>query len=120
MAEVVASTQRDARNAWASDYPFESQNNGLGISLACTTTSGTSSRTALVGSGTVMMFTNVSTDTAYVAWGYSSITATTSYYPILPGTKEVVTISGDSTITHVAGITSSWTATILVHRGYGN
>lgn len=115
-----AATQRDARSAWLSDYPFESVNGGLGIALACTTSSGTSSRTALVGTGSVLMFTNVSDVVAYVAWGDSSVTATTSYFPVLPGTKEVVTISTESTITHVAGITGSGTATVLVHKGHGN
>lgn len=119
MAEFAA-TQRDARSAWLSDYPFDSQNNGLGVVLSCTTSSGTSSRTALVGTGGVLMLTNVSDVVAYVAFGDSSITATTAYYPVLPGTKEVITLSTESTITHVAGITSSGTATVLAHRGYGN
>ena len=116
-----AATQRDARSAWLSDYPFESQNGGLGVSLACTTSSG-STRAALVGSGSVLMLTNVSTETAYIAWGDSSITATTSYFPLLPGTKEIVTLSteGGTSTTHVAGITASGTATVIVHRGYGN
>lgn len=119
MAEFAA-TPRDARSAWLSDYPFETPNGGLGVALSCTTSSGTSSRTALVGSGTVVMLTNVSDVVAYVALGDSSVTATTSYFPVLPGTKEIVTISGDLTVTHAAGITGSSTATVLVHRGYGS
>lgn len=117
---MFASTYRDARAAWVSDYPFESVNGGLGVSLACTTTSGTSSRTALVGSGPVVMLTNTGSSTAFIALGDSSITATTSYYPVLPGTKEIITLNQDTTPTHVAGITDSGSSTVLVHRGYGN
>lgn len=119
MSEFAA-TQREARSAWLSDYPFESQTGGVGVSLSCTTSSGTSSRSALVGSGSVLMITNVSTDTAYIAWGDSSVTATTACYPILPGSKEVLTLSNDTDTTHVAGTTLSGTAIVLVHRGYGN
>lgn len=119
MAEFAA-TQRDARSAWLSDYPFETPNGGLGIVLSCTTSSGTSSRTALVGSGSVVMVTNVSDVVAYVALGDSSVTATTAYFPILPGTKEILTVSGDLTITHAAGITGSGSATVLVHKGHGS
>lgn len=119
MAEFAA-TPRDARSAWLSDYPFESVNGGLGVVLSCTTSSGTSSRTALVGTGSVVMITNVSDVVAYIALGDSSVTATTSYFPILPGTKEVVSVSSDITATHVAGITGSGTATVLVHKGHGS
>ena len=115
-----AATQRDARSAWISSYPFESTNGGLGVAVACTSSSGTSSRTALVGNGSVLMLTNVGDVTAYIALGDSSVTATTSYYPVLPGTKEIVSISLESSITHVAGITASGSATVLVHKGYGN
>lgn len=115
-----AATQRDARSAWLSDYPFESQNGGLGVVVSCTSSSGTSSRVALVGTGSVLMLTNVSDVVAYVAWGDSSVTATTAYFPVLPGTKEVVTISADSSVTHIAGITASGTATVLAHKGHGN
>lgn len=114
-----AATQRDARSAFLSDYAFESQNGGLGVSLSCTSSSGTSSRTALVGSGSVLMLTNVSDVVAYVAWGDSSVAATASYYPLLPGTKEIVTISQEIAVTHIAGITASGTATVLAHKGYG-
>lgn len=119
MAEFAA-TPRDARSAWLSDYPFESVNGGLGVALACTTTSGTSSRTALVGSGSVIIVTNVSDVTAYIAIGDSSVTATTSYYPILPLTKETLTLSAENTATHAAGITGSGSATVLIHKGYGS
>ena len=119
MAEFAA-TQRDARSAWLSDYPFESLNGGLGVSLSCTTSSGSSSRTALVGTGSVLLLANVGEVTIYVAWGDSSVTATTSYFPVLPQTKEIISLNLDSTITHVAGITSTGTATLLVHRGFGN
>ena len=119
MAEFAA-TQRDARSAWLSDYPFETTNGGMGVVLSCTTSSGTSSRTALVGTGSVVMITNVSDVVAYIALGDSSVTATTAYFPILPGTKEILTLSGDITVTHAAGITGSSTATVLVHKGHGN
>lgn len=115
MAEFAA-TQRDARSAWLSDYPFEIGNGGLGATLTCTSTS---ARTALVGTGSVLMLTNISDVVAYVALGDSSVTATTAYFPVLPGTKEVISINADAGYTHAAGITSSGTASVLIHRGYG-
>lgn len=115
-----AATQREARSAWLSDFPFESTNGGLGVSLACTTTSGTSSRTALVGIGNTVMLTNTGSVTAYVAFGTSSVVATTAYYPVLPGSKEILSLSDETAPTHVAAITDSGTTTLLVHKGYGN
>lgn len=117
----VANRQQEAKAAWTSSYPFDSANGGLGVRLACTTSSGTSSRTALVGTGNVMIFTNVGDVVAYVAWGDSSIVATTSYFPVMPGDQlPPVTIPDDGSVTHVAGITESGSADLLVHRGWGN
>jgi hypothetical protein len=113
----AANTQREARAAWISAYPFESANGCLGVAISATTSS---SRAALVGSGNVLVLTNVGDVTVYVALGDSSITATTSYYPILPGTKETMTLPDDGSLTYVAGITASGSATLLAHRGFGN
>lgn len=115
-----ASTQRDARVSYLSAYPFESRNNWLGIALACTSSSGTSSRTAMVGSGSVVTICNTGTVTAFVALGTSSVTATTACYPILPGTKEILSVSEGESMDYAAGITASGTTTLSIHRGYGN
>lgn len=116
----VASAQREAKNAWTSAYPFESLTSGLGVRLSCTTTSGTTSRTALVGTGNMMILTNEGDVTVYVAWGTSSVVATTSYYPILAGTKEAVSLPADDSATHIAAITATGTATLFAHKGFGN
>lgn len=114
-----ASTQREARIAHLTPYPFESRNGGLGIRLTCDASSGTTSRTALVGSGYVAVVCNTGDVTAYVAFGTSSIVATTSYYPVLPGTKEVIVLSEGEGITHAAGITASGSTYVSVCLGFG-
>ena len=116
----TANTQRDAGSAWVSGFPFLIKNGGIGATAACTSSSGTSSRTALVGEGNVLMLTNDGDVTIYVAWGSSSIVATTAFFPLLAGTKEPVSIPEGETITHFAGITAAGTSTLVVQRGYGN
>jgi len=119
MAAGPASTQRDARQNWISAYPFELITGGLGVSLSCSTSS---TRAALVGIGNALVVTNSGTVTAWMALGTSTITATTSYMPILAGTVSIFTIPADEldSVTHVAAITSSGTTTLNVNRGYGN
>ncbi len=129
MQTAISNTQGEARNSWLSAYPYEILHNGLGARIACTASSGTSSRTALVypteapaslpypNTATI---TNVGSVVGYVALGTSSVEGTTSCYPILPGTKETVTIPSNASWTHAAGITDTGTTTLLIHLGFGN
>lgn len=120
MAGGPASTQRDARQNWVSAYPFELISGGLGAYLACTSTS---ARVALPGIGNAVVVTNTGSSNAWFALGSSSVTATTSYVPILAGTSSIYTIPSDEldTVTHAAGITLSGETTSLnFNRGYGN
>lgn len=113
---MYASKQQEARSAWVSPYPFEMKNGGLGVLLTCT---GTSSRIALVGDGNALVLTNNGQSTAWLAWGDSTITATTSYFPVPAGCQITVMLPQGETPTHMAGITTGATVTVNVHRGHG-
>lgn len=110
-----AATEREARQAFVSYYPFELANGGLGISLSATTSS---SRAALVGDGRQVLVTNTGNVEAYVFFGDVTAVATTACVTILPGIPYTLTIPVDAT--HAACITASGTTTVQITRGYGN
>lgn len=115
-----ASTPGQARAYWITPYAFEPSGGGLGVLLSCTTTSGTSSRTALEGDGNSFAISNTGDVWGHVAFGTSSVVATTAYLAIPP--RAVLTISlvaRDVEWTHVAGITASGSTTIQISRGFG-
>lgn len=115
-----ASSQQQARAYWITPYAFEPSGGGLGISLACTTTSGTSSRTALVGEGNSFVISNTGSVWAHVAFGSSTIVATTACMAVPPGTCLTVSLNPrDTDWTHAAGITASSTTTLQITRGFG-
>lgn len=59
---------------------------------------------------------NAGTVAAFISWGGSGVTATTSTgVAIAPGTVEVLTLNG----AYVAGITASGTATLYITEGSG-
>lgn len=113
-----ANSPGQARAYWITPFPFQPSGGGLGVSLACTTTS---SRVALVGVGNTLVISNTGTEWGHVLFGDSSATATTACMAIPPGT--VVTISlndpKETEWTHVAGITAAGTTTIQISRGFG-
>lgn len=115
----TASTQQQARATWVTPYAFEPSGGGLGINMAATTTSGTSSRTALVGSGNVICVSNEGLVGAFLALGDSSVTATTSCLYLQPGTTQTFALSEIATPTHAAVITRSSSTNIQITRGYG-
>ena len=110
------STQADARHAWSSPYGFQATNGFLGVRLSATTAS---SRAQLVGSGSSLVLTNPGSVECYVALGGSSVTATTSHFPVLPGTQTTLSLPEDASDTWVAVITASRSSTLLAHLGYG-
>ena len=115
-----ASTPGQARAYWITPYAFEPSGGGLGVSLACTTSSGTTSRTALVGEGNSFAISNMGDVWVHVAFGDSSIIATTAYMAILPRTTVTISLNARATEwTHVAGITTTGTATVQITRGFG-
>lgn len=118
-----ANSPGQARAYWITPYPFEPSGGGLGVSLSCTTTSGTSSRTALVGTGNTFVISNTGEVWGFVAFGDSSIAATTAYMAIPPGASVTISLvapdRGATEWTHVAGITASGTTTIQISRGFG-
>lgn len=116
-----ASSQQQARQYWITPYAFEPSGGGLGVSLALTTTSGVSSRTALVGTGNSFVISNTGNDWAHIAFGDSSIVATTACMAIPPGASVTISLNGprETEWTHVAGITASGTTTIQISRGFG-
>jgi hypothetical protein len=115
----VAGTQDQAKNAWTTPYAFESMNGGLGRRLTPGTGTGTSSRVTLLGEGNALSLHNKGSVTVYVAWGNSSVVATTAHWGVDPGVKEVVSLPKDGSATHVAAITDTGESVVLVHRGYG-
>lgn len=92
---------------------------GTGKTLSA---SSTSSRvqlhaSAAGGGGRSVYIYNAGPEAAFVRAGDSTVVATTADYPIAPGIAVIVS-GGNST--HVAGITSSGTATISAISGQGN
>lgn len=116
-----ASSQQQARQYWITPYAFEPSGGGLGVSLACTTSSGSSSRAALVGSGNAFVISNTGIEWGNVAFGDSSVVATTAYMAIPPGTSVTISVNAPREVewTHVAGITAIGTTTIQISRGFG-
>jgi hypothetical protein len=115
-----ANSPGQARAYWITPYAFEPSGGGLGISLACTSSSGTSSRTALVGEGNSFVISNTGSVWAHIAFGTSSIVATTAYMAIPPGTCVTISLNARNTEwTHAAGITESGTTTLQITRGFG-
>lgn len=103
------------------DALFVPQNGGLGVLLTCTTSSGTSSRTALPSprEGSVFCINNLSADPVSLAFGDSSVVATTSYAMYQPGTTYlgVPNARGSGAPTHVAGITLANTVYVQITAG---
>lgn len=117
MSNGYAATPRDARQAFVSVYPFEMVNGGLGNLLSLDTDTGTSSRQALVGEGPQVMITNKGLYPAHLAFGNSSVVATTAWVCVMPGIPYTLTIP--EATTHVAGVADAATK-VQITRGYGN
>lgn len=85
------------------------------VSLVAGTSTG---NVALAGAGSVLEIQNAGTVTAFVTLGTgSSVTAATTDYPVLGGMSKLIGI-GDS-ITYVAAITGTGSATLYFTRGEG-
>lgn len=98
---------------------FKLTNGAVGVSLSATSTS---SRAAIVGNGDTLVVSNPGDKWAYLVLGNSTVTATTSGYPIPPGTQQDFLLDDGAayaTAPYAAAITSgSDTTTVLVHRGF--
>ncbi len=104
--------------------PIYFTNDGTGVALACTDSSG-STRVALVGDGDCLVVTNVGVFIGYLALGDNTITAvapgSTASYPVLVHTKEdQIIIDKDSPFhaaPYVAGVCKTGeSTTLIVHR----
>jgi len=84
----------------------------VNVSLAVTTTTG---RVAVSGTGSVLRLANVSSVECFVTVGDSTVTATTTDFPI-PG-NTVVFMEIPNIATNVAAITAATTTTLRVSRG---
>lgn len=113
-----ANSPGQARAYWITPFAFQPSGGGLGVSLSCTTTSG---RTALVGIGNSFVISNTGDLWAHIAFGDSSVVATTAYMPVPPGTSITISLNDpkETEWTHVAGITASGSTTIQISRGFG-
>lgn len=91
---------------------------GLGTSLSCT---GSSSRSALSNptGGSVYAINNTGTDNVFLAFGDSSIVATSSYQCFPPGITlmAIPNARGSGAPTYVAGITGGTTIVVQVTPG---
>jgi hypothetical protein len=115
-----ANSPGQARSYWLTPYAFEPSGGGLGISLSCGAATGTSSRTALVGEGNSFVISNTGSVWGHVAFGSSTVVATTAYLGIPPGTTVTISLNARNTEwTHAAGITSTGTTTLQISRGFG-
>lgn len=116
-----ANSPNQARAYWITPFAFQPSGGGLGVSLSCGAATGTSSRTALVGVGNTFVISNTGTVWAHVAFGDSSVVATTAYMPVPPGVPVTISLNDprEAEWTHVAGITVVGTTTIQISRGFG-
>lgn len=88
---------------------------GATVALACTTTTG--SVALNLPAGQQLIVTNLGPDLAYIAVGTTGVTATTSGFPVLPGTQ--IAISLPINTTFVAGICPTSTAALRLSSGDG-
>lgn len=87
---------------------------GASATLSASNTTG---RVALGGSGFQVLIYSAGSATTFIAFGDSTVTATTSGIAIPSGFNRIFTIPAGAT--HVAGITASSTATVYFTRGDG-
>jgi hypothetical protein len=85
------------------------------VSLSCTVAS--ASVALNLPASQQLTITNLGPDIAYVAMGGSTVVATTSGFPVLPGTQITVTIA--QTWTFLAAICPTSTGTLLLTSGDG-
>lgn len=92
---------------------------GASVTLAATTTSGTSSATALpLPTNRQVLVSNAGTVAAFVQFGTSTVEAlVATSLPVLAGSNLVLTLP--AAVTHVAAITGTSTATVYVTVGHG-
>jgi hypothetical protein len=91
------------------------------ISLAVTSSTGAAKLTN-VNPQAVRVY-NAGTAVAFIKAGDSTVTAATTDLPIAPGVVEVLDMKatfGTAPLTHIAGITSSGTATVYFTCGQGS
>lgn len=97
---------------------FVPQNGGLGASLACTAAS---SRVAFPSptEGSVFCINNLGTDYVYLAFGDSSVVATTSHLAFPPGLSymAIPNARGGGAPTYFAGITGGAAITVQISAG---
>lgn len=87
---------------------------GGNFSLSVTTTTG---NVAITGAGTTLRLANVTAQECFVAFGASTVVATTGGFSMPGNTQMLVTIPSGTT--HVAAITASSTTTLRIARGDG-
>lgn len=116
-----ANSPGQARAYWITPFAFQPSGGGLGVSLPCGTATGTSSRTELVGVGNSFVVSNTGDVWGHLAFGDSSVVATTAYMGIPPGTSVTISLNDpkDAEWTHAAGITASGSTTLQISRGFG-
>lgn len=78
--------------------------------------SSSSARVQLGTTGTSVVIENIGATDAFLAFGTSSVTATTAGYSLRSGTSKVFNLPASS---YVAAITSSSTTTIAITQGFG-
>lgn len=90
---------------------------GATVSLSCTTSTG---RAAInLPAGQQLVITNLGPDLTYIAIGTVAITATTSGFPVLPGSQITITLPLSIAAPYVAGICPTSTSTLKLSSGDG-
>lgn len=93
------------------------QANGATVNLAVTTSTGSVALTGVGNGGNVRVY-NAGSATIFINFGTSTVTATTAAgIPIPSGAIEIYSVG--ASITHVAAITASSTATAYFTTGQG-
>lgn len=93
---------------------------GATLTLSATTTSGTTSRTAIVPSAQAQQLRLAAPAggaVVFVKVGNSAVTAAVTDMPLLPGTIEMFSIGPQDT--HIAAITAASTQSVYVTPGQG-
>lgn len=106
----------DAINTGAADL-FKPVSGGLGVQLACSTSSGVTSRQQLVGSGASFWAYNSGDVTAFILFGDSTVVGVAQGLAI--PAKVPFTMALPVGATWVAGVTLTGTATVNITLGNG-
>jgi hypothetical protein len=102
------------------NYPMELRGGGIGYGADVSTTPSTGRALPFVPGEQITVYNDGSV-AIWFAIGGPNILATTSCTPVVPGAKEVFTISQDEgTYTHISWVTRTGSSFATVNLGFGS